>query len=456
MFDCVSKILEEHSLSLKEKNLVIAVSGGRDSMAMLHFFSSEMKKFGINSIAAVHFNHGLRGEESDLDERLVKTFSGCLNIPFDAGAGEMSAKEKPKGLSEESWARELRYNYLREAADKNDAYIATAHTKDDQAETVLLFLLRGTGLRGASGIPFQNKNIIRPFLGISRSEIDRYVSENKIPYRDDSSNSVNVYSRNRIRNIVLPELLTINSNAIGNIVKFSKFAGQADDYFKSEAKRLLDTAKKDNGYDCGVLLSCPLILQTYILKMICAEAGQNADERMTEEMLSVLRGEKNSAQLRGHKRFSRRNDIVLIEKAQKIWRRAKRFSFEVLALPGETAFPGEQIIVMEKYNLLKESGVSAYNAASSQDIVDCDKIIGVPMLRNRREGDSFQSFKKGQTKSIKKLFNEMGIPVEHRYFVPMLSDDLGVLWIHGIGTSKRGYPDESSTNVLRMIVKSEL
>lgn len=444
MYDLVKTGIDKRSFSFEGKNIIAAVSGGRDSMAMLQFFSRQKDSFGISKLTAAHFNHGLRGEESDADEALVKNYAQSLKIPVISENGNMSSRKKPKGFSTESWARQLRYDFLLRAADEDDAYIITGHTKDDRAETVLFFLARGTGLRGASGIPFQNGRIIRPLIDVSREDVNLYISGNKVPYRDDSTNLSDIYSRNIIRNKVLPLLNGINESAAENIVRFSEIAKQADDYFIFEAIKLVDKARRAGGYDAAKLLAVPDILTIYALRDIASGAGILPDEKLTGEMRAVLRGEKNGVQLSPGYCFTNINGIAAISAEGK---RAESFYYEKPALRGMNTFPGGQKIFIEEL-LPSEIKSKGYHPETFQNAVDCGKISGSLVLRNRREGDVFRHFARGNAKSLKKLFNERKIPAEKRYFVPILSDDEGILWLAGEGASTRGAADESAGKIL--------
>lgn len=219
-----------------EGTVLCAVSGGRDSMALLHILLRLAEGTGL-AVAAAHFNHRLR-PTADRDERFVRDWCGEHGVPFLAGSGDVRSCAGGTGV--EDAARKLRYAFLEEAADRLGACrIATAHHRDDNAETVLLHLLRGTGLRGLCGIPPVRGRIIRPLLEISRGEIDAYVAENRIPYVEDETNGDTAYTRNRLRLEALPLLEEISPGCTGRIAAAGGLLREEEEHLQREADALL-------------------------------------------------------------------------------------------------------------------------------------------------------------------------------------------------------------------------
>ena len=192
--------------SLRGKKLLAAVSGGADSMCLLHLLAAAKL-----DVTAAHFEHGIRGEESLRDLRFVETWCREHGIPCLTGHGDVPGYALSNGMSLEQAARELRYAFLRNCAGKIGAeYILTAHNLDDNAETLLFNLTRGSGTAGLCGIPTRRGEILRPLLSVSRTEIETYLEENHVPHVEDSTNREDAYTRNLIRHRVVPALREVN------------------------------------------------------------------------------------------------------------------------------------------------------------------------------------------------------------------------------------------------------
>ena len=257
--------------------LTVGFSGGADSVCLLSVLAALKGLFHL-SLNAVHVNHGIRGAEADRDEEFCRVFCREREIPFTAVRVDVPAYVKETGMSVEEAARTLRYRALfqeaetagKTAADKA-VRIAVAHHADDQAETVLLNLIRGTGLKGLSGMAYERDGIIRPLLDRDREEILSYLTDHGLSFVTDSTNLENDYARNRIRNVVLPELKKINERAAGHIVLAGSLCGEAEAHLAEEAKTLLSEAliseekEKNLVLSRNLLKTIPQILRRYVI-----------------------------------------------------------------------------------------------------------------------------------------------------------------------------------------------
>ena len=195
---------------LPSGRVLCAVSGGADSVCLLHS-CLRLARGGDTTVCAAHYNHCLRGGESDRDERFVRSLCASLGVELRVGRGDVAAYARGRGMGTEEAARELRYAFLEEAADElGCGYILTAHNADDNAETMLMALVRGSGPRGLAGIPPRRGRILRPMLGATRAEIEAYLAENGLEHVEDSTNECTDYTRNRIRKLCMPVLREIN------------------------------------------------------------------------------------------------------------------------------------------------------------------------------------------------------------------------------------------------------
>lgn len=223
--------------------LLCAVSGGLDSMCLLHLAVSWGTGEGYTVLAA-HFNHQLRGENADRDEQFVRDYCEARNLPFLCGRGDTRALAEADRLSIEEAARRLRYRYLEDTALGVRAdWILTAHHADDNAETMLLNLCRGTGLRGLTGIPTVRENICRPFRDIPRAELLQYAAENGIPHVEDETNDGDEAARNLIRHYVLPVLKEINPRAVDNMARTALTLESENKAMDQLARRLTQEVK---------------------------------------------------------------------------------------------------------------------------------------------------------------------------------------------------------------------
>ena len=259
--------------------VLCAVSGGLDSMCLLDYMTRQ-KGF---SVAAAHFNHRLRGTEADRDEEFVRDYCAQHRIPFVSGSGDVRAFAEKEGLSIEEAARQLRYDFLKETAEENGAdAILTAHHADDNAETVLLSLIRGTGSAGLAGIPQVRGNICRPFLRIPRSELAAYAQAHDVPHVEDSTNAdPGAAARNALRGTVMPVLRQLNPRFAENIARTSAILREESDALESMARGLTEQARElpdGVAIPCMMLMDMPnAVAERTILQLMAQVAGHRRD-----------------------------------------------------------------------------------------------------------------------------------------------------------------------------------
>ena len=234
----VLKTIRREELIPAGSRVTVGFSGGADSVCLLAMLW-ELRALLECDVRALHVNHGLRGEEAERDQEFCRSFCEARNIPFRAVRVDVNGLVKEQGLSVEEAARQLRYEALQAEAGA-DGIIAVAHHAEDQAETILLNLLRGTGLKGLSGMEYRRGNIVRPLLGTGREQILSYLAENGLPHVTDSTNADNDYARNRLRNVILPEMEKINSKALVHLQEAGRKAAEALEYLEREAADYAD------------------------------------------------------------------------------------------------------------------------------------------------------------------------------------------------------------------------
>ena len=369
-------------------HIICAVSGGADSVALLFGLYLLKDKLKIQ-LSAAHFNHHLRGEESDRDEAFVRDFCDGYNIPLFVGSGNVVAGKK--GL--EAAARDARYAFLRSLPGK----IATAHTADDNAETVLLHLVRGTGLKGLGAIAPINGNVIRPMLGVTLQDVEEFLSEYYLPHITDSSNETDDFLRNRLRHHVMPLLTAENPRLAENLSAMAL-------RLRQDEQALSELAAIDGPPKVAQLRAMPAAVRARALERFLKESGVREPEAAHITLAESLVFSENPS--------------------------------------AEGYFPGG-ITIARNYGILErreETGEihCELTCTEAEDILNTTdtftvSAVGTIYVRSRQAGDTIRL--PGGTKSVKKLFIDKKIPAAQRPLIPIICDDIGILAIGGIGVN---------------------
>lgn len=400
----------EYSLIPKGSIVTVALSGGADSVALLYALNRLKDKLGI-TVKAAHLNHLIRGDEAFRDEEFVKNLCSSLDIPLICEEIDVPKLAKEQNLSLETAAREIRYEFLNRVCESG--LIATAHTASDNLETVLLNLTRGTAIGGLCGIPIRRDNIIRPIISVTREEIEKYCAENNLSFVTDSTNLSDDYTRNKLRHNIVPVLRELNPKIEKSVLKTARSVTQISNLIKDEAENYI----KKNLSDNKLALSNFNKLNPEIAKRVITQFVKICDSEISLEACHIESIYKIC--LKCGKTGIPKNKYCQNKKGYlSVGSQVKNQK--------TTAFSVEIIKKTENVNnlLLNNS-------------LDCDKIVGKLVLRTRMSGDSIRLVNRGCTKSLKKLYNECSVPVNIRDTLPVISDDLGVVWIHTIGVAER-------------------
>ena len=442
----ISRFIKENDLFSGMSHVLCAVSGGADSMTLLHILFENKSLFGIDKVSAFHLNHNIRGDEADDDEQYVHAFCDRLKIPFYS---YKLTETESLGASEDK-LRQLRYNYLEKyRQDIGADCIATGHTKSDLAETVILNLGRGAGLRGLSGIPVKRENIIRPLLCISREETEQYCSENSIEYRVDSTNCKNIYKRNIIRNRLLPELEEYFGNIEAKLTNIATIAHEADEYLIKQAENALNECRINmTSLNALQLAKCDSVIIKYVLTLFFRDNEIPFDNYDINQVYSLVFSAG---------RLQLKNDFIAqhFNNVFCIYRTDSKFvdKCEIHLNLGKNRFSERKSVFvyikdLHDINILDKE-------FSEYDLVDYDKLDGELILRKWENGDKFSSFKRKNTKSLKKLFNEKKLnPVEKKDQM-IISDKSGIVWLEGEGVSSFKNITENTHTVLVIKTISE-
>ncbi len=405
MVNKICAFLKQYGMVRPGDNVICAVSGGADSMALLWAMYLLKDKLQI-SLSAAHFNHHLRGEESNRDEAFVTAFCQGYGIPLYKG--EENVTPGKKGL--EAAAREARYGFLESLPGK----IATAHTADDNAETLLMHLIRGTGLKGLGGIsPVLGKRI-RPMLTVTREEVLAFLESYHISYMEDSSNKEDAFLRNRLRHCVIPLLKKENPRLSENLTQMA--LGLRED------EALLTARLTGNSLCVLELRQMPAAQRARILAAFLENCGVKEPERAHIQLAEELVFSQNP---------SAKGDfpggVVLQRKYDRLERAPKEAQLEqkVLLCPGKVEYP--------------ELGIRIVAEPATEIIKKTDRFVISPVenicIRSRKAGDAITL--SGGTKSLKSLFVDRKIPKGERDSIPVLVSDGQVLGVWGIGGNFR-------------------
>lgn len=408
MLNKLRAFLKEQALLSPGDRVIAAVSGGADSVAMLFALYLLRDELGI-SLEAAHFNHHLRGAESDRDEAFVTDFCGRYDIPLHLGSGRIVPGKK--GL--EAAARDARYAFLRRLPGK----VATAHTADDNAETVLMRLIRGTGLKGLGAIAPVSGNVIRPMLTVTRDDVEAFLEEYALPHVEDSSNGTDDFLRNRIRHGILPLMRAENPRIGENLSAMALLLRQDEACLQA-------MIPEEQVPDVSRLKAMEPALRRRALERFLKAQGVREPEQihiLQAEQLLYHWSPSAAMQFPGGVTIERQYDrLVRLECAPELPETR-------LSVPGETCI-GEKRFVSEYATDLEERPDS---------VLVCP--VGALTVRSRRSGDTMRL--PGGTRSLKKMYIDRKIPASQRAAVPVLADDRGVLAVFGIGTDIRFRPD---------------
>lgn len=411
------------------ERVTAAVSGGADSMALLSVLISLQDTLGI-TVSAAHFNHGLRGEEAGRDEAFVRQWCAAHQIPFTAGHGDVRAYARQHGQSIEEAARTLRYAFF-DSLDTD--CIATAHTADDNAETLLLHLLRGTGPRGLCGIPAKRGKIIRPFLTVSRAQIEQYLTEKKIPHIEDSSNAENDCVRNRIRHEVMPLLLRENPQFLSAASRTAALQTQEETFLSALAREAAEDCRTDGGCDCQKLRALdPVLLHRVLLGLLREQSVENPSACFVAALERLVQTADPSAEisLPDGLRAVREYDLLRFTKDV-----PADFSPVTVPIPGSAELAGLGLTV----TCYVMQGAALAGKKEDTVYLNYDTMADTVTLRPRRSGDALVL--PGGTKTVKKWMIDRKLPAASRSRIPVIELDGQVAAVGTLAVSRPFMPD---------------
>ncbi len=440
----VIKTITDHRMILKGEIVGVGLSGGADSVALLHILTNNKEKLGISEIKGIHIHHGIRGDEADRDLKFSKNFCEKLGVEFVYYYADIPAEAQKTGESIEECARRIRYDLF----SKSDCTkIATAHNLNDNMETVIFNMTRGTSISGLCGIPYVREKYIRPLLDCTRNEIEEYIKENELDYVTDSTNLCDDYTRNKIRHNVIPQLFSINPSfdvAFSNCVDSVKLA---NDYILQSATEILESARNiENEYDCKPIKQCHKAVENQVISLILKEQGvPNITKKYIDAVSHIIKN-GGKASLGGNITAYVDCEILCFGEQKTVEH------FEIKVENNEKTVKTPVGIVVLEY-LFKED-LQNLNRFDMETLIDCDKICGSLTIRNRVEGDAYQPAKR-VNKKLKKLFNEEKISVKKRSEMIIVSDENGIIWTECFGVADRCRVEKNTEKSIRISVVGE-
>lgn len=432
----------------------VAVSGGADSVALLRILLECRNELGL-VLSVVHFNHKLRGEESDGDERFVAELAHAHDLLLHRGEVDTRTFAREKALSIEAAARELRYAFFAKLIKEGLVdKIATAHTLDDQAETVLFRVIRGTGTSGLAGIlprlKVGNGAIVRPLLGVRRSEVIALLNGLHQSWREDSTNSETVFTRNRIRHELLPQIArSFNPDVLEALANLAEVARAEDEFWASATAEAFVRCHRNNAVELAELVRAPLAIQRRVVRLAAIQKGAHLDFAHTERVLdlarsTVSRGERTVELPNGFRAVVAGGMITFTTDAPQ----AKSCGFSyLLPIPGEIAIP-------ELGMKLRATLVTSGHSGGDSDGYNDDHKLAVGRLktpltvRNWRAGDRFWPAHTRSEKKVKELLQDRRVASREKSLWPVALAADEIVWVRGFAVAARQMARENEPAVV--------
>jgi tRNA(Ile)-lysidine synthase len=465
MMEKVLKYIREQRLLRAGDRVAVACSGGADSVALLRLLVELRQELGI-VLSVAHFHHQIRGAEADADKHFVTDLAAELQLEFYSGSGNVPAHADAQKVSIETAARGLRHQWFSELISQGKAdKIATAHTLDDQAETVLMRILRGTGVRGLAGIsPVQKvKNLVRPLLETSRHEIELYLKSLGQPWREDSSNLDVSHTRNRIRHTLVPLLEREFNPAIRQtLADLAELARAEDEYWDTELLSLLPrlvrqgkpsrSGRSLSGDSQGVfaldvvaLSALPLAQRRQVMQAAAEKLGVTLEFKHIQQLIQLTKNEKPG------KKLALPNGLTAIRTGREIQlslnteKSSDNYCYS-LPIPGEITVPELGSTIRTRLISAGKQKVSGYNVASLLN----PNLLGPELkVRNWRAGDRFFPAHSQSPKKVKELLQpgRLGqqFSLAQRKAWPVVESAGQIVWMRGFPVSRDFVSSSSSS-----------
>ena len=439
----VERFIEENALLERGASVLVGLSGGADSVALLSILKRLAPRYDWD-VRAAHFNHGIRGVGAEEDELFCRDLCEDKGVPFYSETADVPAYAAENGLSIETAGRILRYEFLgRIKKNKGCGRIAVAHHMNDNAESILLHLARGSGLAGLTGMKPVRDDIIRPLLITSKKEIEDYLEQEGLLYRTDETNLIPEGSRNRMRLDVVPYLEKhINTAIVPTLCSMAELLAQDEAYLSAEAKTQYDAAKCEGGFLRGPISRLPYPIKTRVIRMALAEAGAVVDiERVHVEAVAELLEARTGAKL----------TLPHIE----AWTSYDEIKFGDAKPMPPFECPLHEGVLMTPAGLFRAEYVSGCSFERNRFIcfMDADKLEALgekPVIRSRRDGDRFHPVGAPGRRKLKDYLIDRKVERKERDETPLIACGSEVLFVTGHAASETVMVEPTTRRMLRV------
>jgi len=455
----VCDYIHRHRMVERGSLVLVAVSGGPDSVALLHILYNLKDELGI-SLHVVHLNHMFRGAESEADALFVAGMAERLGLPATVESRDVPAYRQRRRLSAQVAAREERYRFFAETAGRVGASkVALAHQADDQAETILINFLRGTGVTGLKGIlPVREGFYIRPLLVVRRSDVERYCTEADISFRRDFSNLKPVYARNRVRLQLMPLLeKEYNPGLVSTLLRLGEICRGEDSYLEEQAAEAFRGVLREKAPGRVVLglaglKEMPVAVKRRVLRLTwhtLTGATKDLAFQHTEAVLDLIEGGATGSRIVLPGNISAFRSYDLLELTREREKPGAPYYIHLLQVPGATGIP-ELEMTIHAGLCFRTPAHDPKSLPDSEALLDYDKLPPQLFVRMRREGDVFYPFGGVSEIKLKDFLIKQKIPREERDRIPLVSTPGEIVWVGGVRTGEKWKVDQNTRRVLHL------
>lgn len=461
--DLVNKVkqyIRQHNLIEENDTVIVGLSGGADSVCLLRLLAECKEQLKVH-IVCVHVHHGIRGKDADDDERFVRKLCEKRDVELYVYKKNIPEICRKTHESEEECGRRIRYEIFSDLSGKlGNAKIAVAHHMNDQAETIIFRMLRGTGIKGIAGMQCRNGNIIRPLLTVCRKEIIDYLSDIEQDFREDYTNNDTSYSRNYIRKELISGMERINKGAVEHIVSLGSEAADVQEYMEAQAENILNKAiesRSDSDIRVNVeeIVNEVPIMRTYVIRQLLRMKGislKDVSREHIDDIDALLFGHHfRSVDLPRKVTVVREGRYLFVEDRNIESDFDKNRIFESLSQLSEEYYSICTNAGTVKCRLLNDFDIGHIPDTTYTKWFDYDKISNGLCIRNRKEGDYLIVNEQGNSKKLKDYMINEKIPKSKRDEIPILANGNKVVWVLGYRISADAKVTEATKTVLEVM-----